>query len=1598
MPKKWKTIRIFISSTFRDMHVERDHLVRFVFPVLKEKCRKHRVHLIDVDLRWGVTDTDAQEGKALDICLDEIDTCRPYFLGLLGHRYGFIPPGETHSITAQEIFHAVLNNDIPKQVMNLRRIIEGKLEGKTLTNEQTKCLLHCYPWNGDKEKWLLKEDVVSDELEIIRAVFKQYSAYQRNRSFFFFRSEELSKKLAGSNVDDFFEKETLNQNKLADLKQKICDLGLPSFEYDEIEILGEKVEKVLWERIVLGIGELTEKEKDWLDEETEFHELFVTDRTRRFVGRRELLSQMHAFCGKDGGPSALLISGEPGCGKSALMGKFTSQVLHNHPDWLILYHFIGASPDSTNLRQTLKRLCTYLNRLYNIDDEVPEDVTELKQIFADRLEKAANQKRILIIFDAVNQFEKADNAREMQWLPQKLPDNVKFVISSLAGETYDALKIRRDKPEQVQVVGLKHKDIKNLVHDYLKEIRKKFPNKDDERSFYDKVKNGNPLYVLVALEELRVFGKFNELKKRIEQIPLNLPGLFDQVLERIEDDFSEPLVRDCMALIACGRQGMTAEELQELLSSYAPRQDATVPVKKLPDMIWARLSRAFSPYLFKRSDVIDFFHGQLKEAVGQRYLKNEAYRNRVHKKIADYFEKRWKESYVRSLEELPHQLTKSSAWAGAERVLCDLGFIEAKCAAGMTYELINDYKECQIYLPEGQERREKGKNIKDRIHKYTTYMALYLEATLPVLMNRNNEDISIMPNPENMKFPEVIESVEPLNTKTIENLTKKIVDNPSRFDQLSVFCNFVISHRHLFKIHSLPSGFCLQQAYNSTSSGPLVNIAEKQIKRLRDGYYFLRIAPHRPLFFSNYALQSILYVDREVNRESIRSVGISPDGSRCISHHSDGILRVWDLDSGRCLSNFRSRGYVDHNLVPLPHNEYVFTVGEFYDHENSIGITFCFFDLVNKEYKGRYLLKSKLPFVSIEEEDNSPLICDEFLNKFLGLPEKTSEDKKAFRTKEIRSLEGHRGKVYLKTITPDFKLCISVSSNIGALGRLNPPEHKVCVWRLQDGECLASFEGHMGLITCASITPDGKYIVSGSADKTLRLWNVETGECGRTLEGHIDEVTCVDVTPDGRRVVSGSKDGTIRFWDAAKGDCIRVFEGHIGEVNCVTIDAVGAIAVTGGNDGTIRVWNLIDGHPQPDELASSSGGSSAISMTTNSKKIFLRDFNRLICRNARTRRTEWEVDLNSDGLSCISVAPNNRFVVTGGGNGKVCIWNINNANCLATFERSTQDRQIGHYGTVDSVRITPDSKRAVTGGTTGCLILWDIERYGFVTFLPSRNNNHYDREWWEHHEYQTSVNFIDISPDGRKSISGGKFTNMRLWDLDTGRGVEKFVREVHRAGEGHASDFHDGRILPDGKAILTWEGNNISVIDFENGKCLKTLTGAGGKLAVTGDGRMFISSCNNVSSLWDIRKGKCVAKIHLFDGVHGVDFSEITPVGCFAIGQLSYFAMYRVVCNSMILPTVTATRLWRHGRQLNNGFWEEHISAGCPWCGKRYAVTPQIVDAILSINREAVLPQGRSPCLELPEEAWNETHLKSKCPNCSKQLKFNPFIVDNSVR
>ena len=81
-----------------------------------------------------------------------------------------------------------------------------------------------------------------------------------------------------------------------------------------------------------------------------------------------------------------------------------------------------------------------------------------------------------------------------------------------------------------------------------------------------------------------------------------------------------------------------------------------------------------------------------------------------------------------------------------------------------------------------------------------------------------------------------------------------------------------------------------------------------------------------------------------------------------------------------------------------------------------------------------------------------------------------------------------------------------------------------------------------------AFSPDGRRIVSGSYDKTVKVWDAATGQETLTLKGHSMAVTSVAFSPDGRRIVSGSEDGTVKVWDAATGQETLTLKGHTSRV------------------------------------------------------------------------------------------------------------------------------------------------------------------------------------------------------------------------------------------------------------------------------------------------------------------------------------------------------------------------------------------------------------------------------------------------------------------
>lgn len=127
----------------------------------------------------------------------------------------------------------------------------------------------------------------------------------------------------------------------------------------------------------------------------------------------------------------LVIYGSRGCGKSVLLARTFQEAL---ADWNPIIRFIGATPQSSNIRSLLSGLCLQLRQRYPRKDELPANITELSKEFREHLIAASDQKTPLIIFlDALDQLSDEDNGRSLNWIPSDpLPENVKLVASCLS--------------------------------------------------------------------------------------------------------------------------------------------------------------------------------------------------------------------------------------------------------------------------------------------------------------------------------------------------------------------------------------------------------------------------------------------------------------------------------------------------------------------------------------------------------------------------------------------------------------------------------------------------------------------------------------------------------------------------------------------------------------------------------------------------------------------------------------------------------------------------------------------------------------------------------------------------------------------------------------------------------------------------------------------------------------------------------------------------------------------------------------------------------------------------------------------------------------
>lgn len=647
-------IRVFVSSTFRDMQAERDLLVKRVFPQLRNLCAERAVAWTEVDLRWGITDEQAAEGQVLPLCLAEIERCRPYFIGVLGERYGWVPDQLDEDLLADQ------------------------------------------PWLAEH-----RQRSVTD-LEIVHGVLRDPA--MADRSLFYFRDPAYVETLPGERRGEMLDGEEPYEpdgdgragvRKIDALKDRIraahragCLKYAPREGYAAPEAFAEQV----LADFTAILDELypADQVPDPLDQEAARHDAYARSRRVGFISRAEHLAWLDAHMAGDGPPAAII--GESGGGKSALLAEWTARWRQKNPNDLVIEHYIGSTPGSADWRQLVVRLLGEFKRRYEITDDIPAQPEKLRSALLDWQVKTAGQGRIVLVLDALNQLTDAEAARELGWLPRVFPPNTRVVVSCLAGPVLERLRERRWTEHELSLFG--PEEVDGAAAAYLGLYGKTLPAAIQAR-LQRTPAAANPLYLRAFLDELRQFGRHEKLAEWADSYLAcgDLPALYGRILDRWSEDFGASLVREAFCLIAAARYGLSDAELLDLLGHDG---------QPLPRRQWTPLYLAAEGSLSLKAGLLTFGHDYLRQAVTRRWLADPDAMCATHVRLADYFEGQpgWPD---RKLAELPWQLAEARGRSRLHALLTDLDAFVRLCARnrhellaywlglGTEYDLANDY-------------------------------------------------------------------------------------------------------------------------------------------------------------------------------------------------------------------------------------------------------------------------------------------------------------------------------------------------------------------------------------------------------------------------------------------------------------------------------------------------------------------------------------------------------------------------------------------------------------------------------------------------------------------------------------------------------------------------------------------------------------------------------------------------------------------------------------------------------------------------------------------------------------------------------------------
>ncbi|MDR0272805.1 MAG: DUF4062 domain-containing protein, partial [Clostridiales bacterium] len=718
----WQNVYVFISSTFNDMHAERDYLVKRVFPALSEWCEKKHLNLVDIDLRWGVSEADATENKrVVQLCLERIDECRPFFLCFLGQRRGWVPDFENDidpetknkfdkldkykgsSITEIEITHAridPLHNG--KFFDSQGKEYDGSIVEhsffylrkddylKNLPDGERKYIYtNATPENSESEK--AEDEKLKEWREIkIPATMRPVNKYSadwlsnertnellwplnvptaspKNSETWKSASERWAKRWnrVGVKTDG----ETADKNAADLFNEKITQGRLGNFSVGDKE-LSELIVEQLTEAISTRFNlSDTEKIQTPLAGELEEQSKTLHLLAQGYIPFDDSLNAIKSYIDSENN-RPLLIRANTGIGKSSLLAYYLSGSKNN-----AYFRFIGTSKQSSNKETLLNSLREeFLADGFLKNSKYANESVKSWQFF-DLLADVSNNTNtpIILILDALDQLD--GGVLSVDFIRPVLPPKIKMIVS-YQGDAEDAENFAENLLLSENVYQLQFSASKEIKSKLITEYFRNYFKQLDEsllNLLLDSKGSDNPLFLKIVLNELRVFGSYENMRNKINELSGSTPEeAFIALIKRVSKDFfspdinSEKFVMHFFGWLSHSRDGLSATELADLLCENNIVNDRQSAL----DTVFSICRQLRSFIVLRNGCYVFFYRSFLKAAI--QYCEGNSW----HLSLAEFFAN--KDFFdLRRLRELAYHYAKSEQTEKYYALIGDFKYLNA---------------------------------------------------------------------------------------------------------------------------------------------------------------------------------------------------------------------------------------------------------------------------------------------------------------------------------------------------------------------------------------------------------------------------------------------------------------------------------------------------------------------------------------------------------------------------------------------------------------------------------------------------------------------------------------------------------------------------------------------------------------------------------------------------------------------------------------------------------------------------------------------------------------------------------------------------------